>query len=310
MMLVRDVVIHTNEGLFQDSERLIYSELAPRDRFNLSDDLWVGKLDEGVADAVFDACEPPGLFLKKPMRQYGQLYAFVRERAPAEPPNEHVWDSDSLLQMCVALSRLVHPTSISFRYAARIICTDNENEKDEKIVPGPVAGHGADVYVPTEGHRDWLIAGDLDALKLLVHHMALSHVPPRVWRALWYHEYAARTWHLDVRWTLISTALEALVHTDRNNSTRQFTKRVSQVANELAGCEFGEDDAEAAYDLRSSLSHGRGLPVSANETQDLYERMETVLRQTLVRCIREADIAAIFSNDETIRQRLPLSLAR
>lgn len=303
-MLVRDVVIHTNEGLFQDSERLIYSELAPRDRFNLSDDLWVGKLDEGVVDAVFDACEPTGRFLKKPVRQYGQLYAFVRERPPVEPPNEFEWDSDSLLQICVALSRLVHPTSISLRYAARIICADNE--KVEEIVPGPVPGHGADAYVPTEGHRDWLIAGDLDALKLLVHHLPLSHFPPRVWRALWYHEYAARTWHLDVRWTLISTALEALVHTDRCNSTRQFTKRVPQVANELAGREFGEDDAEAAYDLRSSLSHGRGLPVPSNETQDLYERMETVLRQALKRCILEGDIAGIFSDDQTIRDRWPV----
>ncbi len=304
MMLVRDVVIHTNEGPFQDSEGLIFSELPPPDRFNLSDDLWVGKLDERVVDAVFDACEPPGRFLKKPVRPYGQLYAFVRERPPVELPNEYEWDSDSRLQMCVALSRLVHPTSISFRYAARITCAENENV--EEIVPGPVAGHGADAHLPTEGHRDWLIAGDLDVLKLLAHHLPLSHLPTRVWRALWYHEYAARTWQLDVRWTLISTALEALVHTDRYNSTRQFTKRVPQVANELAGCEFSEDDAEAAYDFRSSLSHGRGLPVPSNETQNLYERMGTVLRQTLKRCVLEGEISAIFSDEQTIRDRWPL----
>jgi hypothetical protein len=305
-MLVRDVAIHTTEGLFQDSERLIYSELAPRDRFNLSDDLWVGKLDDGVVDAVFDACEPPGRFLKKPVRPYGQLYAFVRERAPIEPPYE--WDSDSRLQLCVALSRLVHPTSISFRYAARIVYLDSA--KIDEIIPGPVTGHGADACPPIAGHRDWLVASDLDALKLLVQHLPLSYLPPRVWRALWYHEYAARTRYIDVKWTLISTALEAVVHTDKYKSTWQFTGRVPQLARELGGCEFSEADAETAYDCRSGLSHGQGLAILSKETREIYERMESVLRQTLMRCIREAEFAAIFSGDNTIRDRWPLSLGR
>ena len=93
MMLARDVVIHTNERLFQDSECLIYWDLPPRDRFNLCDDLWVGKRDEGAVVAVFDACNPPGRFRKKPVRSDDRVYAFIRER-PVEPPS--VWDSDSL----------------------------------------------------------------------------------------------------------------------------------------------------------------------------------------------------------------------
>jgi hypothetical protein len=208
--------------------------------------------------------------------------------------------------MCVALSRLVHPTSISFRYAARIICADNE--KVEEIVPGPVTGHGADANVPTEGHRDWLITGDLDALKLLVHHLPLSHLPPRVWRALWYHEYAARTRHIDVRWTFIATALEALVHTDRPNSTRQFVERVSRLALDLGSCEFTEDDAAAAYDCRSSLSHGQGLSGLTREKQQLYERMDAVLRQALMRSIQEPEFAKTFATDGAIRSRWPLAI--
>ena len=84
-MLIRDVVIHTTEGLFQDPARLVYSELAPRDRFDLSADLWVGRLERRTAEDVLDSCKPPGRMVKKPVRQFGQLYTFVRERAPLEP---------------------------------------------------------------------------------------------------------------------------------------------------------------------------------------------------------------------------------
>lgn len=303
-MMVRDVVIHTTEGLFQDSACPICSVPAPRGRFDLSDDLWVGKLDEDIAEKVLDGCEPSGPMARKSPRQYGQLYAFVRERAPVEPPYQ--WDSDSRLQMCVALSRLVHPTSISFRYSARIIYSDNA--KVEEIVPGGVVGYGADAYVPTEGHRDWLVAGDFDALKLLVRHLPLSHLPPRVWRALWYHEYAARTRDIGIRWTFIATALEALVHTDRPNSTRQFVGRVSRLALDLGSCEFSEDDAAAAYDCRSSLSHGQGLSDLTKEKQQLYERMDAVLREALMRSIQEPEFAKIFATDGAIRSRWPLAI--
>jgi len=290
---ITDVVVHTTEFLEGPDHVHVM-------RIDLSSDLWVGKLNEEIAEAVFDGCEPMGQMTKKAPRQFGQLYAFVRDPAPVEPLYE--WDSDSRLQTCVALSRLVHPTSVSFRYAARILVRPGE---EMQVIPGQVTGHGADAWVAKENHRDYLTNDDLVVLRQLMTGFPLELLPARVWRALWYHEFAARIRYLDVRWTLISTALEALVHTDRCNSTRQFTKRVPELARELGGCEFREADAKVAYDLRSSLSHGQGLVAPSKETQDIYERMETVLRQTLMRCILESEIAAIFSSDMTVRDRWP-----
>jgi hypothetical protein len=303
-MLVLDVVVHTSESLTDDPESPNYVGFTPRGRIDFSDDLWVGKLDEGIVEAVFDRCEPPGWMTKKAPRLFGQLYAFVREPAPAEPPNEYAWDSDERLQTLVALSRLVHPTSISFRYAARVFLGSGGTIRG--VLPGPVTGHGSDAWIAKENHRDYLTDGDLLVLRQVTISLQIDLLPPRVWRALWYHEYAARTLDIGVRWTFVSTALEALVHTDRERSTRQFTQRVPQLARELGGCEFSEVDAKAAYHWRSSLSHGQGLAALSKETQDTYERMETVLRRALKRCIQEGEIAAIFSDDQTIRDRWPL----
>ena len=35
--------------------------------------------------------------------------------------------------------------------------------------------------------------------------------PQRVSRALWYYDYAQKTYYADLRWTMIATALEALI---------------------------------------------------------------------------------------------------
>ena len=301
-MRIQDVVIHTNEGLFLGSRSPVESIPLLPPRFDLAADLWIGRLDDGIAEMVLDSCDPPGYGLNKPVRQFGQLYAYVREPAPPQPAEK--WDSDSRLQTCVALSRLVHPTLISFRYAARILYDSDATVW--QIIPGPVTGHRADAWVATEGHRDWLTPRELDELKELVTHMPLSHLPPRVWRAFWYHEFASRTRYVDVKWTLISTALEALVHTDRSRSTAQFTVRVPGLAAELKGCDFSKADAETAYEVRSQLSHGQGLENLEDNARRVYQRMEIVLRGVLVRAIQDAEFAQVFALEEEIRSRWPL----
>lgn len=300
-MEIQDVVLATNEGLSRAPD-LLTSQPPPRDRFQLADGLWVGSLDDAIAEKVLDSCEPPGCWVTRPVRQYGQLYTFVREQVPQTHIYE--WDADLRLQTCVALSRLVHPTSVSFRYSAQLVY--NADGTVREVAPGPVTDHGANAWVATEDNRDWLIASDLEMLKELVRHLPLSHLPPRVRRALWYHEYAARTRDVSVRWTLISTALEALVHTDRHNSTRQFTVRIPRLAAEMGGCRFSEGDAENAYDFRSRLSHGQGLGDLTAADRQIYQEMETILRHTLLRAIRDPQFAQLFGNDEGIRKQWPL----
>ncbi len=304
MLQQQDIAIATNSAL--SPEALIAdfpSQPPPQKCFQLVDDLWIGKLEKPIAEKVFDSCEPSGCWLQKPKRVFSQLYAFVREPAPTEPSG--IWDSDLRLQTCIALSRLIHPTSIGFEYAARI--TYNTDGSVREIIPGPVKGFGAEAYVANKANRSWLTLNDLNELKALLRHMPLSNLPQRVQRALWNHEYAARTFHASVRWTLICTALESLTHTDRQHSTRQFKKRVAGLANDLDINGFSESDADTAYDLRSRISHGDGITKLNAAHLDLYKRMEEVLQHALVRAITDSNFADVFATDEGIRSRWPLS---
>lgn len=296
---IQDVVIHTNEGLFEGTLPLGLLPPPLPDRFELADDVWIGELDDQIADMVLDACDPPGWGVEKPKRQFGQLYAYVREPAPSI----QTWDSDKRLLTCVALSRIVHPTSVSFRYAAQIIYN---SDGTVKVVPGPVQGHGADAWPPNEHDRDWLNDTDLELLKQLVRELPTANLPPRVWRAFWYHEFAARTQYADVRCTLIVTGLEALVHTDRSQSTRQFTERVPRLAADVRAPNSSRDDAETAYDLRSRLSHGQGLAIFTQAERQIYEQIESVLRAAIRRAILDKQFALVFSSEDLIRGRWPL----
>jgi hypothetical protein len=86
-----------------------------KNRFDLSSDLWIGPLEKEDAKVILEACTPPGYNPKNP--SCSQLYAFVRENPPP-PNNQKAWDE--LLLRCIALSRIAHPTSISYKYSATI----------------------------------------------------------------------------------------------------------------------------------------------------------------------------------------------
>lgn len=137
-------------------------------------------------------------------------------------------------------------------------------------------------------------------------------LPRRIHNVLWHHEYACRTYFLDYRWTLICTGLEALLHTDRKDSTRQFRRRVPGLASDL-GINISETDAYEAYDLRSRLAHGVSF-LSTGTTQGpsasqllLYDRLEDDLRSAVLRGMRDESFGDIFSDDDHIRSRWPIS---
>lgn len=299
---VQDVILHTNEGLFHVADQVLDSVPPPDRPIVLADDLLVTRLDSDVANAVMNACEPPGHWKVKPVRQYAQMYTFVKQLDPSEEKYE--WDPDSRLESCVALSRLVHPTSVSLRYAARVFYEDDGSVR--QIVPADIYGHATGAWYVPEGHRDWLTSDEFSALRDLMGKHARAKLPPRVSRALWFHEYAARDYYLDVRWTLISTALEALAHTDKYKSTSQFVIRTRGIAKELKTCRFTKQDARRAYHLRSRLAHGKRLGAVNARILKLYERMEALLRHALVRLIEDRRFARIFRNDAEVRRRWPL----
>jgi hypothetical protein len=299
---VRDIAIHVTRPPFPPVE--VFQKLPPVEtRTAIADDLWIGPLDRDTYEKALDACEAPGYQLGKPNRQYGQRYTLVREQH-VEDHDSWNWDSDEMLQTAIVFSRLIHPTSIGLAHTARMIYEADEQTIRE-IVPGPITGTGAYAFVGViDGYRDWLTDTDVEQLHQLLLHDPRS-LPRRVKRALWHFEYASRTDVLDVRWTLVATALESLVHTDRQRSTRQFTRRVSAMAAE-AHANLSEADAETAYDLRSSLAHGQGLGSRGSNVQrvtGLYYQMETALRFTILHALRDSNFRHVFEEDDRIRQR-------
>src|ERR1700687_2508800 len=109
-----DVVVQTNHGWFGNQT----APAPPEKRFQLTSDMYIEKLDSVASNIVIEFGIPTGYETVNPIRQYAQFYAFVRQLP--ESARIHEWDSDQRLQNAVALSRLVRPTSISYRHAARL----------------------------------------------------------------------------------------------------------------------------------------------------------------------------------------------
>jgi hypothetical protein len=265
----------------------------PLRHFQLADDLLITELDDHLAEQIMDCCEQRVFGIPKPVRLSPQLYAFVR----LNPENDSIWDwvPDQRLEHCVALSRLVHPTSIPLSMHVKISVGADGNLLE--LIPIETALQGA--FIADRGGRDWLTTGDARQLRDLVSHLPLS-VPKRVSRALWYFEMAARNYFADIRWTLIATGLEALVHTERGRSTHQFTTRTSRLAEFLKIAKFTRDAALSFYDLRSGLSHGQGLGTLAGPEQELYTMGEDVLRTALLRSILDEAFASTFADTASI----------
>jgi len=117
-MYVQDVVVHTNANVVPYPNPQCECDPPLPDPFQVAEGLWIGRIEHASARIIFDLNEPSWHGLPKPVTQFAQLYSFVRE-IPG-PGNPFEWDTDGRLQNCVAASRLLVPTSVALRYAARI----------------------------------------------------------------------------------------------------------------------------------------------------------------------------------------------
>lgn len=266
--------------------------------------IYLGRHTNELWEAVWKGCIPPG-YNFEPTRWLVQRYA-LWNTSPARP-SECNFDPNQRLATAVALSRLVHPTSIGFKYSARVTYKSN---KIGMIVPGPVSGPLADAYV-VPGSYDWLSDDDASVLSRLCVDFAQcsAELPPRLKRAFWNCEYAFALEWVDLRWGVVATALESLIHTDRYRSTRQFVDRVTELADRLS-VGFTGADAKRAYDLRSSVAHGQGFQSLDDQTLALYSNMEAVLRCSIRRAIEDATFRDLFLSEDTIRAEFPLKPAK
>jgi hypothetical protein len=142
----------------------------------------------------------------------------------------------------------------------------------------------------------------------------LSHWPrsvakncPRINRASWYREHAAREYFLDVRWVQLITALEALVSiwNGKNSRGKQFRSGVDKLAKD---CEvpIEASDIDQAWKRRSEFVHAAGLPATDADTNSpvldpLYLKVQKVLDAALIRCVTEDDYARHFATDDSLR---------
>ena len=305
-MATFDVVLHTNAGIFRENAQQLSLAFPPvKERVELGFGCWVGRLDDDLAITLMDTCEPTTLGVRRSTRQYAQFYAYIRELNDGTELFQ--WDTDSQLNRCVGMSRLIRPTTVGFRYTARVRLISPS--KELKIVPAEIHGLSPDVYLSPSHERDWLTDGEAQQLaNLLVVSEQLQQpaFPPRVSRALWYFDYAQRTYYGDLRWTLIATALEALVHTGKSGSTRHFKNRVPALAKDVGAPTFTVDEADLAWDFRSRLSHGDGFLFSMpNADTALYDKLEITLRLAILKAFLDPAFAAIFTDDKEIAKHWP-----
>lgn len=271
-------------------------------RINLDEGLWVGQLPRHQSEKIIDACAPSGFNSRyKPHSlSLTELYTFVRENPPSHP--QCAWDADDKLKVCVALSRLVHPTSVCLRHTATVK-TDSQGEI-VRIDPGIVDGPGSFADI-AQINSDWLSPADAESLRKLLSAYQHQLLPKQLQTAFWYHEYAAWAREPNARWVFIVTGLEALVHTQRHGNTRQFVTRVPLLANE-SGCDaITSVEADEMYNLRSEIAHG--IAPSLEEAQrPLYCKMENLLRVTLYKAILDPKFGALFVDASQIEKKWPV----
>ena len=166
--------------------------------------------------------------------------------------------------------------------------------------------------VSASASRDWLSVDDGKTLRTLMPWLSKSkNMHARVHRAHWNHEYAMRSFYLDARWTLVVSGLEALISFGEDELAWQFCERVRQLAVECH-VSLSEIELRAAYKLRSKLVHAEsflsGLDTILPRTQHtaLYEKLESVLRQTVLRCLLDDSFGNFFRDDAAVKTRWPL----
>jgi hypothetical protein len=211
---VRDVVLFENGGNPFDPRMAEHPPI--RNRITIGDGIYIERLPEDLNRKIKSASAFRGHHWHLDMGALPTFYAFVRD---IENPDER-WDESMALQIAVGLSRLCHPTSIGLEYAVRVYAPGLRHTDDYQIEPSLIAGHGNQAFIPDPNGRNWLTPSNVTALSRL--QAALPGAPDRIGRAAWFFEYAARTEHVPIRLTLTAAGIEALVHVERIQSTRQF----------------------------------------------------------------------------------------
>jgi hypothetical protein len=295
------VILHLSHGPSQAEvkagARVIVETGEPP--FQLTENIWMERFDKDLGEKIQTACDPSHYKIKS--AGYDRhLYAFVKR---ITEPEKSKYEGMSELAGLVALSRLVHPTSTGNRYCARIFQYGDKNSPIEAV---RFFGVSPDVSL-IDGRRDWLSAQDGQTLVKLVPWLS-KNMHKRVHHAYWNHETALRSHYLDVKWIFIVSAFEALMNTREDSVRMQFRERVGQLAKHFS-VKVTEDELNDAYTLRSELVHSQKFlfelhtVLAQSKHVPLYEKLESLLRGTLLECLLDPTFGDHFRDDASIDGR-------
>jgi hypothetical protein len=131
---------------------------------------------------------------------------------------------------------------------------------------------------------------------------------------MWYFEAAARNYFVEIRWLLLTTGLESLVHIkDERLHNKSFARPTKVFVDRLLAlggidCTFAvsEEDLIKMYKERSMVAHGISIGSLDPEKKSLYRREENLLRDILRKALLEPNFAAIFQSNASVQSHLPL----
>ncbi|HLC42251.1 MAG TPA: hypothetical protein VJO34_11620 [Methylomirabilota bacterium] len=294
--MIEDIVLVPHRETPPDA--ILAADL-PKLPVELGRDVRLERFPQPLARKIMESCERQG----DTGTQSGEhLYTFVRQSPPGGSRDR--WDPDHHLQACVAISRLVRPTSIGFKYSARL----RFNDHGQLLSITPVwNGHlPTQASVVLSDHGDWLSEADVTALGELWREIDLSAIPDRLRRALWLFEYALRTPAMSVRWILMAAGIEALMTTQTERAATQFAGRFCALAYTFAGLIVPRETAFRAYAQRVMIPHDAVLGDLAKEDRKLYVVLEAVLQTTLRACLADEEKQEWFSSADAVDREWPV----
>ena len=312
----------------QTTDVLIVPQIREEDRFArdqaaLSDvqsgvvvhgDIRVERMRE--ARHIVNACSPTGHNFS-PARVFDVYYAVVRDNPPN--PRACAWDPDERLRRAIVFSRLVRFTPTGYLYCARV--ERNDDGGVERIIPfpGPRA-YGGSLTHPWLTRQEWENVGSL----LGRWESSVAKDCSRFNEAVWHLEKAALEPYLAHRWVLIATAIEALVAAEWQQKGggkgqrgvgrgQRFKDGLSKLAQEDDQT-LTMAEAEQAWDRRSSVVHGAGLPPlpvrQGPPLDELYNKVESIVSTTLRRMIESDEFAKNFVDNNSVERWLQGDRAR
>lgn len=256
-----------------------------------------------LTDRVFDACRFRGFGYGTPAHLDGQLVSLVRRN----PPNaKHFgWDEDGRISRVLRVSRLVHPFPVGLRYTARVWFSDGAQV--ERIWPGPEADGRYAMGFCVKGQRWYLTEDDVLKVKRTLAAYNEGALPARVRSALFRFDLACYEYYADLGWLALSTALEALIHTDPHRSTKQFSVRAAALAAEIGLTQWSEDRLRDMYHYyRCAVAHGQDVRKAEPDKAADYVDFEELVRQVLLRCVEDKTFCQQFTSDVTVRAKWPV----